>query len=139
MATDLAKNLKSDIDEIIDLKNRNGFWGFIKAGYDGMKGKLTEIKTQKEAKNYDLVLVGTPIWGDNLSPAVRTYITKYKNDLKKVVVFTASGGAKIEKTVAQIEAILEGKKVLEFEGWNETDFKDENKYQEKLKRFLDKL
>ncbi|MDD4111130.1 MAG: flavodoxin domain-containing protein [Clostridia bacterium] len=139
VSTDLAKNLKSDIDEIIDLKNRNGIWGWIKAGYDGFKGKLTEIKNQKNPGNYDLVLVGTPVWGDNLSPAVRTYITKYKNDLKKVVVFTASGGAKIEKTVAQIEAIIDGKKVLGFEGWDETDFKDENKYQDKLKRFLEKI
>lgn len=139
VATDLVKNLKSDIDEIIDLKNRNGFWGFIKAGYDGMKGNLTEIKSDKNPKSYDLVLIGTPVWGDNLTPAVRTYVAKYKNDFKKIVVFTTSGGAKPEKTVAQLETVLDGKKVLGFEGWDDTDFNNEDKYQKKLERFLEKI
>ena len=139
VANDLAKNLKSDIDEIVDLKNRDGIWGWIKAGYDGFKGKLTEIKAQKDPNNYDLVLIGTPIWGCNMVPAVRTYVTKYKKDLKKVIVFTTSGSTKPETTVAQLETILDGNKVLEFEAWDDADLNNKKKYQEKLERFLKRL
>ena len=146
VAIDLVKKLKAipagrqaDIDEIVDLKKRNGIWGFIKSGLDGMKGRLTEIKSQKKPNNYDLVLLGTPIWAGSISPAIKTYIVKNKNSFKKFGFFMTSGGSNLEIIKTQINTILEGKKVLEFEGWDDVDLKDESKYQEKLERFLERI
>jgi flavodoxin len=140
VAQELAKNLKADIEEIIDLKDRSGIRGWLESGRDGMKGYLTEIKdVNKNPKNYDLVIVGTPVWGWNSTPAIRTYLTKYKNDFNKIVIFTTSGGTDPEKTVTGLKTVLEGKKILDFEGWNDTDFKDKEKYQEKLTRFGERI
>ncbi|MCW1949090.1 MAG: NAD(P)H-dependent oxidoreductase [Candidatus Shapirobacteria bacterium] len=137
VANDLAKNLKADIEEIVDLKDRRGLKGWLESGRDGMKGYLTEIREiEKKPKNYDLVIVGTPVWGWNSTPAARTYIANNKDDFKNLAVFITSGDTKPEKTVASLETVLNGNKVLTFEGWSEKELKDEKIYREKLERFI---
>jgi flavodoxin len=82
-----------DSEEIIDRKGRKGPLGFMSAGRDAQKKKLTEIgPAQKDPARYDLVIIGTPIWGSNLSCAARTYISQNKAKLKKVAFFCTAGG-----------------------------------------------
>lgn len=138
VANDLAKKLNADIDEIIDLKNRSGIFGWILGGRDAMKGYLTEIKTIKNPKDYDLVIIGTPVWAANSTPAVRTYIHQFKDQLKKVAVFSTSGDTPPEKPAKFLEAVL-AKKISCFAGWNTSELKDNNIYEEKLKKFGEEL
>src|SRR5512138_3081069 len=84
VAIDLSKKLNTEIDEVIDLKDRE----FLLQGRDAARGFLTEIKTAKNPANYDLVIIGTPVWALNSTPAIRTYITNFKNEFKKVAIFT---------------------------------------------------
>ena len=138
VAENLAKSLKADMDEIVDLKDRSGIKSCILGGRDGMKGSLTEIKTKKNPANYDLVILGTPIWAGNSTPAARTYVTKFKNKIKKLVIFVTADNSGPEKTVEVIEEIW-GKKVEIFEGWITEDFKENEKYREKATKFLEKI
>ena len=138
VAQDLAKELKADIDEIIDLKDRNGIKGWLLGGRDATKSCLTEIKTNKDPSKYDLVIIGTPIWAWNSTPAVRTYITNFKNRFKKVVIFATSGGTKIEKIVPVFKKIL-NKKIDIYEGWIATEIKNNKIYQEKINKFIKKI
>lgn len=137
IATEIAKNLKADLDEIVDLKNRSGLKGWIFGGRDAMKEILTEIKTTKNPANYDLVIIGTPIWAWNATPAVRTYITQFKNQIKKVAFFTTSGGTDTEKTVFYLENLLDQKSIASA-GWIDTEIK-QSTYHLKLKKFLEKI
>ncbi|MFH1248895.1 MAG: NAD(P)H-dependent oxidoreductase [archaeon] len=69
VASEIASILKCGIEEIIDLKNRSGPIGWINAGRDGMKKILSDIsRIKKNPADYDLVIIGTPIWGGNVSP-----------------------------------------------------------------------
>jgi flavodoxin len=43
VAEKVVAELKADIEEIVDLKNRKGRFGFLKAGYDATRGNGTEI------------------------------------------------------------------------------------------------
>jgi hypothetical protein len=52
------------------LTNRKGLINWLRSGRDGMKKKLTKVKYSKEASKYDLIIVGTPVWGWNMVPAV---------------------------------------------------------------------
>jgi len=91
-ALEIAKLLKADVDEIIDKKDRSGAMGWLYAGGDATLSKLTEIKKpKKNPGKYDLVVIGTPIWSFNMTPAVRTYISK--NKFKKVAFFCTEGGS----------------------------------------------
>jgi flavodoxin len=63
VAETIAAEVGADIEEVIDLKKRSGILGWLRGGSDARKGKETEItQTQKVPANYDLIVVGTPIW-----------------------------------------------------------------------------
>ena len=91
----IVSQIGSDIEEVIDLKKRGGVLGFLSGGKDARNGKETEISpSTKSPADYDLIVVGTPIWAGKPTPAILTYLKK--NDLsgKKVAVFFTQGGKK---------------------------------------------
>ncbi|MBY8983044.1 MAG: flavodoxin [Candidatus Lokiarchaeota archaeon] len=94
VAKSISERLNCDFEEIIDTKKWSGFFGFIRAGYAAMKGKTTIIEIpQKNPDNYDLILIGTPVWGSRVPPAIRTYLLENKNKLKEVGFFCTQGGS----------------------------------------------
>ncbi len=102
-AETIATELGADIEEVIDLKNRQGRLAFLSAGRDAMSGKETEIaQTKRATADYDLIIITQPVWAGSPTPAIRTYLNK--NDLsgKKVALFFTDSklGQAIEKTKA---------------------------------------
>jgi flavodoxin len=88
VAEAIASQLGADLEEVVDLKKRQGALGWIASGKDATLKSLTEIApTNKATNDYDLLIIGTPIWAWTLTPAIRTYIAQ--NDLsgKKVALF----------------------------------------------------
>ena len=102
-AETIATELGADIEEVIDLKNRQGRLAFLSAGRDAMSGKETEIaQTKRATADYDLIIIAQPVWAGSPTPAIRTYLNK--NDLsgKKVALFFSDSklGQAVEKTKA---------------------------------------
>ena len=82
VAQDIATKLDADIEEIIDQKSRKGFFGLLSAGKDAFFKSETSIGTlEKDSANYDTTIIGTPMWAGGMTPAVRTYLNKYKVNL----------------------------------------------------------
>ena len=107
VAGEIAKHLKADIEEIIDTKNRKGIFGYVFAGRDAMRKRLAEIKpVKKDPAKYDVVAIGTPIWGWSMTPAIRTYISLNIHKFKRVAFFCTMGGSGGMKTFAEMENIL---------------------------------
>jgi flavodoxin len=103
VAETVAAELGADTEEVIDMKKRQGTLGWLSAGRDAMSQKETEIaQTKRTPTDYDLVIIGQPIWAGNPTPAIRTYLNK--NDLsgKKVALFFSDAGLgqALEKTKA---------------------------------------
>jgi flavodoxin len=103
LAETIAAELGADIEEVIDMKNRQGKLSFMSAGRDALQGKETEIaQTKRAPTDYDLIIIGQPVWAGSPTPAIRTYLNK--NDLsgKKVSLFFSDSnlGQAIEKTKA---------------------------------------
>jgi flavodoxin len=104
VAETIAAEIGADVEEVIDLKKRTGALAYLSGGSDARRGKETEIApTKKVPSDYDLIIVGTPIWAGRPAPAITTYLKK--NDLsdKKIAVFFTQGGKKpqgIEQTKA---------------------------------------
>jgi flavodoxin len=102
-AETIAAELGADIEEVVDLKNRQGRLAFLSAGRDAMRGKETEIaQTKRTPIDYDLIIIAQPVWAGSPTPAIRTYLNK--NDLsgKKVALFFSDSnlGKAFEKTKA---------------------------------------
>jgi flavodoxin len=104
VAETIAAELGSDVEEIVDLKSRAGRLGWMSAGRDGSGGRETKIApTTRVPADYDLIIIGTPIWAWAPSAAIRTYMNR--NDLsgKKVALFFTMDNAlrqAVEKTKA---------------------------------------
>jgi flavodoxin len=134
----IAKALSADIDEIIDKKKRSGRIGWLRAGRDGTSQRMTEIQTDKNPQDYDIIILGTPIWAGNMTPAIRTYLTK--NDLtgKKVAFFICSGGDGYTKVFSMLMELASGATQLATLGITEEQFKNDA-FQSQLEAFIAKL
>ena len=101
IAETIAAELGADIEEVIDMKNRQGILNYLPAGRDAMQGKETQIaETKRTPTDYDLIIIAQPVWAGSPTPAIRTYLNK--NDLsgKKVALFFSDVGLgkAVEKT-----------------------------------------
>ena len=104
-AETIAAELGADIEEVIDLKNRQGKLAYMSCGRDAMSGKETEIApTKRNPADYDLIVVAQPVWAWSPTPAIRTYLNK--NDLsgKKVALFF--GGKNLKQAVEKTKALM---------------------------------
>lgn len=142
VAYEIKKILKADIDEIIDAKERMGIKGWLIAGRDAMKKRLTEIKYKKDPKNYDLVIIGTPIWSFTAIPPIRTYLRENKKSFKNVAFFSTSGSTSIEKIADEMAkeskkpiALLE----LHTKGWSQKIDLENKAHMAKIKEFCEKI
>jgi flavodoxin len=99
IAEKIARQIKADTDEIIDLKDRSRkIIGWFVAGKDASMKKPTKIKYKKSPDKYDLIIIGTPVWAWTMTPAIRTYLNengdKLKTKAKKLAFFCTCGGQK---------------------------------------------
>ena len=95
VAQTIAAEVGADVEEVMDLKKRSGAFGFLIGGSDARLGKETKIApTAKSPVDYDLIVVGTPVWAGRPTPAISSYLKK--NDLsgKKTAIFLTQGGKK---------------------------------------------
>jgi flavodoxin len=106
VAETVAAELGSDIEEVVDLKKRDGKLGWMSAGREASAGKCAQIApTKKDPKDYDLIIIGTPVWAWSPSCAIRTYLGNHDLSGKKVALFfTLDNNPRqaVEKTKALI-------------------------------------
>ena len=138
IAQALAKQLGADIDEIVDHKKRTGLLGWLRAGRDAGSRRLTEIAVKRSPAGYDTLVLGSPIWNRNMTPAARTYLTNHKMAGKRIAFFFTSGGNKIEKAVKEMQDLAKGASVLGTLDVTQEEVK-RGQYEEKVKAFADKL
>ena len=106
LANLLANKLGADVDPIYCAEYGSGVMSFLKACYDSVMGKLpTVIGTSKAIENYDLVLVGGPVWAGHIATPVRAYLKQRKGQFANVAYFVTYGGSNIERALAELAEI----------------------------------
>jgi flavodoxin len=104
-AETIAAELGADIEEVVDLKKRQGRLAYMSCGRDAMSGKETEIApTKRNPADYDLIFIAQPVWAWSPTPAIRTYLNR--NDLsgKKVALFF--GGENLKQAIEKTKALM---------------------------------
>jgi flavodoxin len=84
VAEAIARQLGADIEEIRDTRNRQGLFGYLRSGFDAGLGRCTGLEPMRRDPNdYDVVVVGTPVWNASVSAPVRTFLAakgrRFKN------------------------------------------------------------
>jgi flavodoxin len=127
VAEDLAALTGADLEAIVELKNRSGFFGFMGAGMDASLGTATPITGPfYNPARYDVVFVCTPVWSWHLSPPVRSWLRMYSGKLRKAAFVSVSGDTEPDKIVA---AMVEesGTEPFAFDGFSESDLYPESR------------
>ena len=134
---EIARQLKADEEEILDVKSRAGLLGYMRSGKEATMRSTPEIKpTKKKPDSYNLVVIGTPIWGWTVSSPVRTYLIRNKGKFKKMAFFCTCGGQS-GKAFDAIEHAT-GKKAVATLVIGEKEIKDMS-YSKRVKEFVASL
>jgi menaquinone-dependent protoporphyrinogen IX oxidase len=101
----VAEKLEAELFEIVDLTNRKGIIGFIKAGFQARKKVHSSIKSLPLAlfDGVEEVIIASPIWASNLAPAINTFIDKahFEGRLVKLIIVQADPNHKAAEEVNQ--------------------------------------
>ena len=104
LAEAIAAELQCDMEEIVDRKDRGGFLGYMGSGKDALFKKEADLETDRhDPAEYDLVIIGTPVWAWSVSVPVRTWIERHAEGLPEVAFFLTTGGTGIDGTFEAME------------------------------------
>lgn len=135
IAFDISVRIESDIEEIIDYKKRNGIINNIIGILDASIKNKTQIKEiNYNLENYDLIILGTPLWACKITPAIRTFLEKYQQNIKKIILFSTTCSSK-KLSVKAIKNETYNKTIY-YKNFKSSEIGEENYYNE-LDEFID--
>jgi flavodoxin len=81
------------LEEILEAKRREGLMGYLGAGLDAILDRPAELTAAREKPvDYDIVVIGCPVWASKAPPAVRAYVRAHAGEFKGVALFCTMGG-----------------------------------------------
>lgn len=116
--------------------------GFMKYLWGGKKVLMKErpelLPFDKDPKEYDVLFIGTPVWGWNYTPALNSFFSNTSPKDKKVALFCCHGGGKggIFKKMRQA---LEGNEILGTIDFKEPLRDDREKIAERVKEWAKEM
>ncbi|MFZ2456264.1 MAG: hypothetical protein WAX07_07295 [Candidatus Altiarchaeia archaeon] len=130
--------LQCDREEVYDLEERNGVSGYVSMYLESILKKRAEIKEPvKDPASYDLVIIGTPVWGMGLSSPVRSYLFRHRGRFKEVAFYATQGSIGSGNAFKEMEKVC-GKKpvsVMEIDKRDKLDGEGISK----VKEFVDEI
>jgi flavodoxin len=106
LAQIIEQQLECDIEELTDTRDRSGVIGYLRSVVDALNGSLTRLEpTRNDPSDYDLIVIGTPVWMWRVSSPVRTYITENAARFRNVAFFLTyftSGSSRVHRQLADI-------------------------------------
>lgn len=132
----LRRDLDADIEEIKDNQSHTGAGGYLKGAVESIIGRGSSIiVTEKDPKNYDLILIGTPVWASSPASPIITYIETNKLNFNRVGAFCTMKGSGDERTFDKIRE-LTGKDLVNTLSLTEDELKSPNA---KIKKFAEEI
>ncbi len=125
LARALGQALVADVEEIVDPTPRAGTIGYLVSGFESITKRAAPIRPRvKDPRDYDLVVVGTPVWAGIMSSPVRAYLEAVRGRLPRVAFFCTMGGRGDEHAFLEMEKLAGARPVAvlalrERAGWKE--------------------
>ncbi len=136
IANKIQKELDCDIEEITDGGKYDGKLGFVKGGMNATMGRTSDISPiTKNPADYDLVIIGTPVWASNMATPVYTYLIQNRDNIKSMASFCTCMGGGYEEALEKI-ADVSGKKQIATMFLTSNDIENPS---EKINNFINKI
>lgn len=102
----LAARCHADIERIEESVSREGLVGYLRSAVAATLGLHPSIKRGPHRPgDYDLVIVGTPVWFWSVSSPVRNWLHRHHRALNNVAVFCTCGGSGHAKALDDLERL----------------------------------
>lgn len=102
----LAETLSADIEEIREVKPRSGPFALAATAIASvLKMSPPILKPTKSVADYDVVILGCPVWASNMATPMRTYIMRENPKIKQVAFFCTLGGSGGKAALGRMAAL----------------------------------
>ncbi len=106
IASKIAALLHADTERILTRTAYDGSFGFIKGALHSATGRQVPIDPPTHSPDdFDLVVIGGPVWAGHIAPPVQTYLRTFRGHFKRVAFCLTHGGSAAAKSFKQMEAI----------------------------------
>ncbi len=102
----IAAELGADVEPISEARAREGWIAYFRSAWEVLREKVVALKKpEKDPSQYDLIVLGTPVWAGRMSSPMRAYILEQRARFRRVALFCTEGGANGEKALAQVAGL----------------------------------
>lgn len=115
----VAKKISETINaDLVELKTskvypKEGIGKFFWGGKSVIFGEKPELNNQPiDMKQYDVIIIGTPVWAGTFSPPIKSLISQYPIQGKKIGMFACHGGGGAAKCFEKLKKALPGNEFL---------------------------
>jgi len=94
LMNEIAQELGCEIVKLEDGVKRGGLFGWLYSGMQAMARKLPPVhwaETKLPLNEYDLIVIGTPVWAGRCSAPVRSFLREYGEELPDVAYLITRG------------------------------------------------
>lgn len=107
LAIRLARELGAATAAITEPRSRRGLLGYQRSLYEATFRCEPEIDPlPRQPRDYDLVLIGTPVWGWQLASPVRSFAHRFARTIRRTAFFCTMGGSGDRRAFAELERVL---------------------------------
>lgn len=114
IAETLSNELNADIERLEPVKplNASGI-GYVMWGVRQLvsQNKPPIVPLKHNINDYDLIIIGTPVWSYTITPPIRTFLEEKKFTGKKIALFCCHGG-NFGKTFDDMKTALNGNDII---------------------------
>lgn len=107
LAVRLARQLGATTAAITEAHSRRGLLGYQRSLYEATFHCEPEIDPlTRQPRDYDLVVIGTPVWGWQLASPVRSFARRYARSIRRTAFFCTMGGSGDRRAFAELGRVL---------------------------------
>jgi len=112
VARTLAVRLAADVEEIRIVQPLEGPLGYAMCAIEAIAGLAPALRSAaRDPADYDLVVVGTPVWFWSLSSPMRSWLERHPLKGRRFAFFCTMGGSGAARAFTMMKQLAGGKPV----------------------------
>lgn len=103
LAERLAEATGAELQPILDAQPRQGWRGYLRSALEAVRGKAAlTLPPALRADDYDLVVIGSPVWVGHVSSPARSYLLNNAARFKSIALFCTMGGTDAARALQEM-------------------------------------
>lgn len=106
VATEVARACGADLETIVDRAQRTGLLGYLRSVVEAVMEQRPAIRESRRLPGqYDLIVIGTPVWARRMASPVRSWLVRHRPHLARVAFFCTSEGHGDAQVLGDLAAV----------------------------------